>query len=66
MYVWYRRRPTSVVLLNFDNPVYRRTVEDADMDPFTPRTHRNPIHFLIYRNHEMKALGVWRMSAMDM
>lgn len=34
LFVWYRRRPSAFTALNFDNPVYRRTVE-ADMeDPF--------------------------------
>lgn len=35
-YLWYRKRPSSFAVLNVDNPVYRRTVEevDADMDPF--------------------------------
>jgi len=31
-YVFWRRRSIPLASLNFDNPVYRRTVEDGDSD----------------------------------
>ncbi|KAH7660392.1 hypothetical protein AAVH_43824, partial [Aphelenchoides avenae] len=45
-FMWYRRRPARPfsAALHFDNPIYRRTVENLDTEDGIPDTSLGVVH----------------------